>query len=407
MLLERKGFWRAKLTLTQLPAGEEPVDVTIAAHDQLERYLRRDQATAADWLWLHNRWDYAYKPRKRFHLPEKRNQLARANQLHGHQELPRKTRFWVRLPDRLDQLVMALPVVRAIRAGRPDFEFTLVGRADFKAVVDRFDLADRFLGLPKRGIGYFSHFYRLRKSYPDTYLLLTDCLRADVEAFLTRCPQRFGIVRQGTRRRLLSDPFILPEKVGDTSVHPTAQWEIMAQGYGLKVPLNDTPLPMDKSLRVPTRIGLICGNKSTSQQYWPLENWRTVIAHLIERHPALEVVVYGTASERDFAAAICEGFETASLRNLAGQTDLEQLCHELATCAVVVGVGTGGSHLANMLGTPLILVEGASTLQRNAPVFRSPCSTLQMNDGTDVEGMSANRAAHIERILKDILNYLP
>lgn len=51
----------------------EPVEVTIRAHDALEAYLRRDAETAADWLWLHERWKFAYKPHKRFRLPERRN----------------------------------------------------------------------------------------------------------------------------------------------------------------------------------------------------------------------------------------------------------------------------------------------------------------------------------------------
>lgn len=236
MLPERQSFWKAKLTLTQMPLGDVPVDVTIAAHDALEAYLRRDAATAADWLWLHDRWNVAYKPHRRFRLPEKRNQIARANERHGYAAVPRKTRFWVRLPDRRENVVVAMPVLRAIRASRPDFEFTLIGEGTFQSLVEEQGVADRFIALPERGLGYFPSFYAMRLQYPDTFLVLSDSFRADLEAFLTRCPQRFGMARLGKRRRLLTSVYHLPDTV-DELPSATQLWEEMARFYGLRDPI--------------------------------------------------------------------------------------------------------------------------------------------------------------------------
>lgn len=240
MLPERQSFWKAQLTLTPIPLGEAPVDITIRAHDALAAYLRRDTDTAADWLWLHERWKFAYKPHKRFRLPEKRNQIARSSALHGGRDsLPRKVRFWVRLPDARDQVVDVLPVLHAIRAARPDFEFTVIGDAAYEGLIDRSKLAEHFIGLPPRGLGYFTKFFAMREKYPDTYLILSESLCGDVEAFLTRCPQRFGVVRRGQRRLLLTDPFALVDADEGKSLHPTQMWEAMARFYGLRVPLSD------------------------------------------------------------------------------------------------------------------------------------------------------------------------
>jgi lauroyl/myristoyl acyltransferase len=233
MLPERQGFWRAKLTLTPIPRGDGPVDVTIRAHDALEAYLRRDANTAADWLWLHERWNYAYKPHRRFRLPEKRNQLARANELQGRDALPRKVRFWVRLPDSQSAVVKALPVLRAIRAARPDFECTLIGQGAFEPLVEAEGVADRFLPLPKRGLGSLRAFYAMRLQYPDTFLVLSDRLQADWEAFLTRCPQRFGVERPGKRRRLLTNAFCVSEVPEADRNDEGLVWE-MARFYGLR-----------------------------------------------------------------------------------------------------------------------------------------------------------------------------
>ncbi len=241
MLPERQSFWRAQLTLRPIPLGEEPVDVTIRAHDALEAYLRRDAETAADWLWLHQRWNFACKPRKRFRLSEKRNQIARANALHGRDALPRKVRFWVRLPDSRAEVVDALPVLRAIRAARPDFEFTLIGEGGLQSLVEESELADRFVPLPKSGLSRLLQFYQMRSQYPDTYWVLAADFGADLEAFLTRCPQRFGAERAGRRRRLLTTPYRAEAGAENAPPGLSGLWQSMAYFYGLPEPEESPP----------------------------------------------------------------------------------------------------------------------------------------------------------------------
>jgi len=49
---------------------------------------------------------------------------------------------------------------------------------------------------PLPGFRSFLHFWRQRHSYPDVYLLFTNSFRGDLEAWLTRAPQRFGLSRR-------------------------------------------------------------------------------------------------------------------------------------------------------------------------------------------------------------------
>jgi len=397
ILLERQSFWKAKLTLAPIPLGDAPVDVTIGAHDMLEEYLRRDANTAADWLWLHNRWDHFCSPPKRFRMPEKRNQVAHSNQRHGYAALPRKVRFHVRLPNWLGDVVMALPVLRAIRAGRPDFEFTLIGKAAFQPLVERLGGADRFIPLPKRGPGYFRAFYRMRREYPDTCLLLTNSFRGDLEAFLTRCLQRFGMVRPGKRRPLLTHAYRLPNNVDATQVHQTLIWERMARSYGLRETLDYAPVPQPGIEKSRQRVGLICGTENAPEKRWPVSHWRDLIKRLMEAIPELEFALYGTPADRAIARQVCAGFDSSKVKNLAGETNLDEFCDALCACALVCCNDTGGMHLANMLGTPVVAVFGPTNPVRTGPVFDAPKVILQP------EGCPATGGMPIDRVKPEVV----
>lgn len=405
MFTERKSFWKAKLTLQQIPLGSSPAELTVRSHDALEAYLRRDANSAADWLWLHDRWDHYCNPKKRFRLAKKRNQIELSNQIHGLESTPRKTRFWVRLPNWLGDVVMALPVLRAIRAARPDFEFTLIGKAAFQPLVDRLGVADHFVALPERDAGYFKAFYAMRRAYPDTYLLLTNSFRSDLEAFLTRCTQRFGMIRPGKRRPLLTDPYHLPAEIDETQLHQTAVWEQMAQRYGLEAPLDYSPVVVADVQRVPQRIGLICGTENAPEKRWPVAHWRTLVEQLIAANPQVDIVLYGTPADRTITDAVCAGFAPEQVRNLAGQTNLAQFCDELSACAVVCCNDTGGMHLANMLGTPVVAVFGPTNPVRTGPIFSTPHTILQPAGCPATGGLAIDQVAP-ERVCAEVLKHL-
>src|SRR5690606_14479907 len=113
-------------------------------------------------------------PSKRLRLEAKRDLLADDLRARGLAAPARRTRFWIRLPNWLGDVVMALPLLQALRASRPDAEITLVARPQFLPLLERLGVADRLHALPPRGAGYFLHFWRLRHEYPDVWLLFTN-----------------------------------------------------------------------------------------------------------------------------------------------------------------------------------------------------------------------------------------
>ena len=369
----RRAFWRVEIGVQRVISDDTAAGVTIALNRWLEGALAADDNLCASWLWIHNRWRNQDIPAKRFRLEARRDLLAADLRARHLPALPRKTRIWVRLPNWLGDVVVALPLLRALRVSRPDAEVTLIAKARFLPLLATWGVADRLLALPTRaGPGYFAYFWRLRRDYPDTYLLFTNSVRGDLEAWTTRCRQRFGLVRPGRHRLLLTQAYRVPAEF-DEHRHPQLElWENFLRHFGLGAPLDRAPLP---SAVLPTRfaIGLIPGSENTPEKRWPVVHWRA----LIEALPAERFVLFGTAQDVSITSAIAAGLDPARVENLAGKTDLLAYGERLRACRLLVTNDTGGMHLANALGVPLLALFGPTNPIRTGPVFAAPVRVLQ------------------------------
>lgn len=395
----RLAFWRVQIGFHRI-AGENTSDaVTIALNRWLEELLSGDDNLCASWLWAHDRWRNQDMPAKRFRIEAKRNLLATEALTRGWRELPRRTRVWIRLPNWLGDVVMVLPLLHALRVSRPDAEFTLVAKRQFLPLLKIWDLADRVQLLPPHGPGYFTHFRKLRGEFPDVWVLFTNSLRGDLEAWLSGCRHRFGILRRGKSRPLLSHTYAVPADFDEASHHQFELWENFLQHFGLHATPDRLPrrLPPASHLPAFAPIGLICGSENNPEKRWPTRHWRA----LIEGLPAERFVLFGTAGDASLTTAVRAGFDPERVEDLAGKTDLSMFSARLAACRLLITNDTGGMHLANALGVPLIGLFGPTNPVRTRPVFDAPVRVLQPS-GCPATGGGALADLKPETVLKAV-----
>ncbi|MEO5961589.1 MAG: glycosyltransferase family 9 protein [Opitutaceae bacterium] len=371
----RRGFWRVEIDVQRIASDGTSDGVTVALNRWLEDLLRSDEDLCASWLWAHDRWRNQDIPAKRLRLEAKRNLLAADLRIRGVAAPPRRTRIWIRLPNWLGDVVMAMPLLRALRVSRPDAEITLVARRQFLPLLESWAVADRLHALPPRGPGYFAPFLKLRGEFIDVWLIFTNSLRGDLEARLTGARQRFGMVRVGKARPLLSHSYRVPVDSEERSHHQTELWENFLRHFGLNAPPDLTPLQATGS-RLPSfsaLIALIPGSENMPAKRWPIASWR----RLIESLPGERFVIFGTANDTAIAAAIAAGFDPLRVENVAGKTDLLTFATRLRESRLLVTNDTGGMHLANALGVPLIALFGPTNPVRTRPIFAAPVTILQ------------------------------
>lgn len=369
----RRGFWRVEIGVDRIAHDGTSESVTIGLNRWLEQQLRADDNFCASWLWAHDRWRHQDIPEKRLRLESRRDLLPADLRARSLATLPRRTRVWIRLPNWLGDVVMAVPLLRAIRASRPDAEITLVAKKSFLPLVETWGVADRLHALPPQGFGYFGHFWRLRREFPDVWLLFTNSVRGDLEARLAGARQRFGLIRPGKSRPLLSHAYRVPANFAERTHHQLELWEDFFRHFGLNSPLDRAPVPTSALRPASSVLGLIPGSENTPEKRWPVAQWRA----LIEALPEERFVIFGTPNDAPIANAVAAGFAPARVENLAGKTDLPTYVTRLCTCRLLVTNDTGGMHLANALGVPLVALFGPTNPVRTGPVFSGPTTILQ------------------------------
>ena len=370
----RLGFWRVEISVQRIAAASASDNVTIGLNRWLETLLSSNDNLCASWLWAHDRWRNQDVPEKRFRLKAKRDLLTADLATRGQTSLPRRTRIWIRLPNWLGDVVMALPLLRALRLSRPDAELTLVAKKQFLPLLESWAIADRIHALPPQGFGYFFHFWKLRSKFPDVWLLFTNSLRGDLEARLTGCRQRFGLVRPGKSRPLLSHRYCVPTDFDERTHHQLELWENLLRHFGLNAPPSRMPLSAENvQLSTPHPIGLICGSENNPEKRWPVAHWRA----LIEAFPGERFILLGTATDLPITSVVAAGFDPTRIANLAGRTDLLAFASHLCGCRLLVTNDTGGMHLANALGVPLLALFGPTNPIRTGPVFAAPAQIIQ------------------------------
>ena len=377
----RTGFWRVAFESDPIAHDGTAEGATLALNRWLEAALSGDDGLCASWLWAHDRWRHQDVPERRLRLESKRNLLAEDLQARralgpDYECLPRRLRIVVRLPNWLGDVVMVLPLLRALRASRPDAEIILLARPAFRLLVASWGISSAIWELPPRGLGYLPHFVRMRRFYPDLWLLFTNSVRGDLEAWLADAPQRFGVIRLGRRRPLLTHAYHLSAAFDESRHHQFEIWESYLRHFGLAGPVDRLPLGAGANHRDLGRggpIGLIPGSENNPEKRWPADHWR----QLIESLPGEHFTIFGTAGDLPIANAVAFGFPPERVQNLAGQTDLPAFSLKLRTCRLLVSNDTGGMHLANSLGVPVVALFGPTNPVRTGPVFAAPVVMLQ------------------------------
>jgi ADP-heptose:LPS heptosyltransferase len=114
--------------------------------------------------------------------------------------------------------------------------------------------------------------------------------------------------------------------------------------------------------------------KKIDDKAWSLENWQALLRRVHECLPQAQIVLCGSAQERTLLQRICltTGLEQVVAVHLP-------LCRLLALCEVahsMISVDSGPAHVAAALGSPLVVLFGATSPHHWLPRSVSGASVI-------------------------------
>ena len=364
---QRIGFFQTQLVLKEVFADESK-PISIQAHDLLAQDIKNSDRGLPEWLWVHGKWKVHYYPNVRFQLNQKRSFLSKDDSART------GTRIVIRLPNWLGDVMMSLPIVRALRNARPDMQFLIMGRSIFLPLLMKLELGEEFITTDHKSIlNYLDNLLDVRSKLPECHLLFTNSLRGDTESLIIGSPQRLGLELSSKKRPFLTDSFKI-DRTDFNSQHLTKTWEQMINNFGFLKKVSFEPFflktPREQK-KDQLKIGIALGSSNNPAKQWPDNNWIDLINLLGGHHSDIQVVLCGTKSEFGLSIQILSSICFSHVENLVGQTSIVQLAEEFSTYSLVIGCDSGAVHLASAVGTPTLTIFGPTNHTVTSPCFNN------------------------------------
>lgn len=276
-------------------------------------------------------------------------------------------RLLIVLPSWVGDVVMATPVLRALREHLPDARICAAMRPGLDELLRGCPWLDETVVMRNAGLkGPFALARAIRRFKPDAGILLPNSFRSALTLRLSGCPIRIGYGRDG-RTWLLTHAVKPPPRDAPT---PTldyyaqlGQTAIGADSIDRIMQLHTTDAQSahaDQLLRGITRKFILLNpGANKNEKRWPAERFAAVGDALAAAHD-VQLVVNGSPAEADVVHAVIAASSMGDRYvNLVERgVQLGSLKAVIARASLMITNDTGPRHIAAALGTPMVSLFG-------------------------------------------------
>lgn len=287
------------------------------------------------------------------------------------------SRILIIRPDHIGDILFTTPALRALRSKAPHAHLTyMVGPWAYAIVKENPHLDEimvcPFPGFTRRPKKHILHPYMLLRNYSrslqaqsfDVALILRfDHWWGAMLAYWAGIPRRVGYALPQM------NPFLT-----EAAPHVSGRHEVEQNICIVATAVDDDIREVGPLEFSPTKEDLrsactLLTTTSANQSFVclhpgagaPVKLWRhdafAELADTITQKHGVQIIITGSAGERDLAEGIAQRMESNALV-LAGQTSLGELGAVMGRCELVIGVDSGPLHLAVSQGVPTIHLFG-------------------------------------------------
>ena len=267
----------------------------------------------------------------------------------------------------------AIALVQAIQRQWPETKITwITGNVEAK-LLQLLPNVEIIVFDKSAGMGAYSALWRqLAGRRFDVLLHMQAALRASIASLGIRAKHRLGFDRQ----RAKDGQWLFTNyKVSASAEHVADGFMAFGQALGL------TDVKPQWSLAVPEEalswactytteqpLLLICPAASKTYKNWTAEGYAALVDHA--HHKGMKVMLIGSpaAQERELATNIIQLTGNIT-NNLVGKTSLPQLLALIKGASLVVAPDTGPTHMATLMGTPVLGLYAHHNPKRTGPYY--------------------------------------
>ena len=284
--------------------------------------------------------------------------------------MPKHSRILIVRTDRVGDVVLATPLIRALRKTFPGAYLAALVRPYTHDVLLHNPHLDEILvddpdGAHAGRSGFWGQVKMLRSRKFDTALLLLPTERMAWMLFAAGIRTRIGV---GTK---LYEVLTFMRTVSRHKYVPLRHEADYCLDLGRAIGVQTSDLSVELFLTEQERraadarlsaLGIVAGEapligihpgSGKSSPNWRIKRYVELAGLLLERHPSAHIVITGSDTERGFWRAF-DALGSSRLVDFIGELDLRELMAVISRYTLIVSASTGPMHLAAGLGVPTV-----------------------------------------------------
>ena len=272
---------------------------------------------------------------------------------------------------------MSTAFIHAIKDIYPEALIAVIIRKELSAVaalIPGVDVIHSFSKQENNGLSGVFHFGKtLRKENYDLFFNLPESLSSLVLGWATGATKRIGFTKEGGFF-LLTNAYKKPK-----NVHRVDEYlSLIEQLKGVSIGPKAVELTVNNKNTLKSERVLVNFNSEADSRRMPVEKAITIINLLTNSFLNTNFTFIGSPKELAFIEQVINGAENGDrIENFAGKTSLEELCNLISESKALLTTDSGPAHLANSIGTPVIVLFGAGNEHNTAPFNKQNLTVLR------------------------------
>jgi lipopolysaccharide heptosyltransferase II len=283
----------------------------------------------------------------------------------------------VRLPNWLGDMVMSVGFIHQLPYFFPDAKVSVIAKKGIHELLSFFPATEHQFIFSKEEFKGVKGLIRLGRQIKQTgnfdlFFSLPDSFSSAITGYASDAGKRIGYKKE-LRQMLLTNAYSKPE-----GLHRVEEYVRLIELF-----TNRPAKPIDVSLHHPflkKKYVVVNMNSEASSRRLTVAKAVEVL-NLLRNSIEQKIILIGAPKEKEFVDSVVKQLNNATgIENLAGRTSLCQLAEILASAQLMVTTDSGPAHLANALGTRVIVLFGAGRESNTAPYNKELRNIIRLGE---------------------------